>query len=90
MRHDAEKPDGEIVIVNTCGFIGDAKERKYPIQFCNLNAKKRKNGQTLCYGMFVRKRYLKDLEAEIPWGWISFTESSITPTYLPIWVRIQS
>ena len=26
VRHDAENPDGEIVIVNTCGFIGDAKE----------------------------------------------------------------
>jgi len=24
VRHDAENPDGEIVIVNTCGFIGDA------------------------------------------------------------------
>ena len=26
VRHDAEKPDGDIVVVNTCGFIGDAKE----------------------------------------------------------------
>ena len=26
VRHDTENPDGEIVIVNTCGFIGDAKE----------------------------------------------------------------
>jgi len=26
VRHDAENPDGEIVIINTCGFIGDAKE----------------------------------------------------------------
>ena len=24
--HDAERPTGEIAIVNTCGFIGDAKE----------------------------------------------------------------
>ena len=24
--HDAESPEGEYVVVNTCGFIGDAKE----------------------------------------------------------------
>ena len=26
VTHDAEDPKGEIAIVNTCGFIGDAKE----------------------------------------------------------------
>ena len=26
VSHDAEDPQGEIAIVNTCGFIGDAKE----------------------------------------------------------------
>ena len=26
LHHDPEDPKGEIVIVNTCGFIGDAKE----------------------------------------------------------------
>jgi tRNA A37 methylthiotransferase MiaB len=26
VEHDAEKPKGNIVIINTCGFIGDAKE----------------------------------------------------------------
>ena len=26
VTHDAEKPCGEIAIINTCGFIGDAKE----------------------------------------------------------------
>jgi len=26
VRHDAPQPDGDIVIINTCGFIGDAKE----------------------------------------------------------------
>ena len=24
--HDSEHPNGEIAIINTCGFIGDAKE----------------------------------------------------------------
>ena len=26
VTHDAEKPEGEIAVINTCGFIGDAKE----------------------------------------------------------------
>ena len=26
VTHDAEKPKGEIAVINTCGFIGDAKE----------------------------------------------------------------
>ena len=24
--HDCDEPEGEIAIINTCGFIGDAKE----------------------------------------------------------------
>ena len=26
MTHDSEHPKGEIAVINTCGFIGDAKE----------------------------------------------------------------
>ena len=26
VTHDAERPKGQIVVINTCGFIGDAKE----------------------------------------------------------------
>ena len=26
VKHDAEVPEGEIAVINTCGFIGDAKE----------------------------------------------------------------
>ena len=26
VTHDSEKPTGEIAVINTCGFIGDAKE----------------------------------------------------------------
>ena len=26
VTHDAERPKGEIAVINTCGFIGDAKE----------------------------------------------------------------
>ena len=26
VTHDAEKPEGQIAVINTCGFIGDAKK----------------------------------------------------------------
>ena len=26
VTHDSENPQGEIAVINTCGFIGDAKE----------------------------------------------------------------
>ena len=26
VTHDSDKPQGEIAVINTCGFIGDAKE----------------------------------------------------------------
>ena len=43
VRHDAEKPDGEIVIINTCGFIGDAKEESINtiLQFAERKKKKK-------------------------------------------------
>lgn len=66
MRHDAEKPDGEIVIINTCGFIGDAKEESINtiLQFAERKKKKKMDKPSVkgC----LSERYLKDLEAEIP------------------------
>ena len=26
VKHDPERPRGEMAVINTCGFIGDAKE----------------------------------------------------------------
>ena len=66
VRHDAENPDGEIVIVNTCGFIGDAKEESINtiLQFADLK-KQEKIGKLFVMGC-LSERYLKDLQNEIP------------------------
>lgn len=66
VRHDAENPDGEIVIVNTCGFIGDAKEESINtiLQFADLR-KKDKIGKLFVMGC-LSERYLKELSMEIP------------------------
>ena len=66
VRHDAENPDGEIVIVNTCGFIGDAKEESINsiLQFADLR-KENKIGKLFVMGC-LSERYLKELRLEIP------------------------
>ena len=42
VHHDAEKVSGEIVVVNTCGFIGDAKEESIEMILKLAEAKKRR------------------------------------------------
>ena len=66
VRHDAEKPDGEIVIINTCGFIGDAKEESINTILQFAERKKKKKMDKLFVMGCLSERYLKDLEAEIP------------------------
>ena len=66
VRHDAENPDGEIVIINTCGFIGDAKEESINtiLQFANLR-KQNKIEKLFVMGC-LSERYLNELSLEIP------------------------
>ncbi len=66
VRHDAENPDGEIVIVNTCGFIGDAKEESINtiLQFADL--RKHNKMEKLFVMGCLSERYLKELSMEIP------------------------
>lgn len=66
VRHDAEQPDGEIVIVNTCGFIGDAKEESInTILQLAQNKKKFKTDKLFVMGC-LSERYMKELQTEIP------------------------
>ncbi len=64
VRHDADNPDGEIVVVNTCGFIGDAKEESINT-ILQLADRKTKNSKLFVMGC-LSERYLAELEAEIP------------------------
>jgi len=66
VRHDAENPDGDIVIINTCGFIGDAKEESINtiLQFAEL--RKEEKIQKLFVMGCLSERYLKELRLEIP------------------------
>ena len=66
VRHDAENPNGEWVMVNTCGFIQDAKEESIDmiLQLGQLK-KTRKIGHIAVMGC-LSQRYMDDLKAEIP------------------------
>lgn len=66
VSHDPEKPSGEYVMVNTCGFIGDAKEESINIllELGELKSR-RKIGKIAAMGCLT-ERYLKELQAEIP------------------------
>lgn len=64
--HDAEKVSGEIVVVNTCGFIGDAKEESIEMILQLADAKKRRRIGKLFVMGCLSERYREELTAEIP------------------------
>ncbi|MBR1765796.1 MAG: 30S ribosomal protein S12 methylthiotransferase RimO [Bacteroidales bacterium] len=64
---DREKNDCDLVVVNTCGFIGDAKEESVNAILQQIAAKKRRHGKTrLVVGGCLVERYRQELEAEMP------------------------
>lgn len=64
--HDSNKPCGEIAVINTCGFIGDAKEESINTILEFIERKKEgKLGKLFVMGC-LSERYRKELEAELP------------------------
>ena len=66
LRHNPDKVNGEIVVINTCGFIGDAKEESINmiLEVCELKAKK-KVRKVFVMGC-LSERYMAELGDEIP------------------------
>ena len=64
--HDSEDPQGEIVVVNTCGFIADAKEESINCILEFAQAKTEGRIKKLFVMGCLSERYLAELEAEIP------------------------
>ena len=64
---DRQKNDCDTVIVNTCGFIGDAKEESINVILEQIAAKRRRHNKTrlVVTGCLVQ-RYLGELKAEMP------------------------
>ena len=66
VTHDAEQPDGDIAVVNTCGFIEDAKQESIDTILELVQAKEEGRLQRLYVMGCLSERYLADLEKEIP------------------------
>ena len=66
VTHDAERPQGEIAVINTCGFIGDAKEESINMILEFAQAKEEGLLRKLYVMGCLSERYLKELAIEIP------------------------
>ncbi len=64
--HDPEVATGEIAVINTCGFIGDAKEESINTILQFAERKTQGELKRLYVMGCLAERYRKDLEAEIP------------------------
>ena len=65
VAHDSDHPDGEIVVINTCGFIGDAKEESIEMILNFVEARKKNKIKKLFVMGCLSERYLTDLQQEI-------------------------
>lgn len=66
VTHDSDNPKGQIAVVNTCGFIADAKEESINTILELVQAKEEGRLERLYVMGCLSERYLADLEAEIP------------------------
>ena len=64
--HDSDDPQGDIVVINTCGFIADAKEESINTILEFAQAKTEGRIKKLFVMGCLSERYLADLEEEIP------------------------
>lgn len=64
--HNSDNVDGDIVIINTCGFIGDAKEESINTILTYAEVKNEGRIKELYVMGCLSERYRDDLLAEIP------------------------
>lgn len=64
--HDSETPKGEIAVINTCGFIGDAKEESINTILEFAERKKHGKLKKLFVMGCLSERYMAELEEELP------------------------
>lgn len=66
VEHDAPNPRGNIVVINTCGFIGDAKEESIDTILDFARAKKDGRIEKLFVMGCLSERYFDQLGSELP------------------------
>ena len=97
--HDAAEPKGEICVINTCGFIGDAKEESINMILQMADRKKHGKLRKLIVMGCLSERYRAELEAELPevdeyYGKFDFegmvTSLTMGPSGLDKWTKDQT
>ncbi len=66
VTHDSEQPEGEIAVVNTCGFIADAQEESINTILELAQRKEQGKLKKLFVMGCLSQRFMKDLQQEIP------------------------
>ena len=66
VTHDSDNPQSDVVVVNTCGFIADAKEESVNTILELVRAKEEGRIKKIFVMGCLSERYLADLESEIP------------------------
>lgn len=66
MHHDEEQPEGEYVVINTCGFIGDAKEESIETILELIRLKDEGRIGSITVMGCLSQRYMDELKAELP------------------------
>ncbi len=64
--HDPAEPKGEVCVINTCGFIGDAKEESINMILQMAERKKKGKLKKLIVMGCLSERYRAELEEELP------------------------
>lgn len=66
VRHNSDDFRGDIVVINTCGFIGDAKEESIDMIFNAIGAKNDGIVKEIYVMGCLSERYRSELAAEMP------------------------
>lgn len=66
VHHDPKRPTGKTVVINTCGFIGDAKEESIDTILQFAEAKKRGKIKRLLVMGCLSERYAPELKEALP------------------------
>lgn len=66
VEHESGSEDHEIVIINTCGFVDNAKQESIDTILQYVEAKKQGHVEKVYVTGCLSERYKKDLEKEIP------------------------
>ena len=66
VEHESKKDDSEIVIINTCGFIENAKQESIDTIIAYAEAKKKGRVEKLYVTGCLSERYKPELEKDIP------------------------